>query len=200
MFKIIIVGRGRQPQFIETCLEGAGHWCPEQTPARTQLASQAPGPSGIKIFNPGIFRDGILPNPGIPGFFGTGFTLIFNPGIVQKFLRDFSGFLFLLRVLVKSHHFHQSLSLSPWPPHPQEGSRMSAQHMKRLSQMLPQTLTNWIGGRTTRKHFLFLLFWSGLSLQSQWQAVKVNESFQLQAMLSLQRELRLLQSRWRVVS
>ena len=120
-----------------------------------------PGPSGIKIFNPRIFRDGI------PGFFGTGFTLIFNPGIVQKFLRDFSGFLFLLRVLVKSHHFHQSLSLSFSPPHPQEVSTMSAQHMKRLSQMLPQILTNWIGGRTTRKHFLFLLFWSGLSLQSQ---------------------------------
>ena len=72
MFKIIIVGRRRQPQFIETCLEGAGHWCPEQTPgpARTQLASQAPGPSGIKIFNPGI-----LPNPGIPGFLGAGFIL-----------------------------------------------------------------------------------------------------------------------------
>ena len=100
------------------------------------------GPSGIKIFNPGIFRDGIMPNPGIPGFFGTGFTLIFNPGIVQKFLRDFSGFLFLLRVLVKSHNFHQSLSLSFSPPHPQEGSTMSAQHMKRLSQMLPQILTN----------------------------------------------------------
>ena len=34
------------------------------------------GPSGIKIFYPGILRDGILPNPGIPGFFGTGFTPI----------------------------------------------------------------------------------------------------------------------------
>ena len=40
-----------------------------------------PGPSGIKNFNPGIFRDGILPNPGIPGFFGTGFPNIFDPGI-----------------------------------------------------------------------------------------------------------------------
>ena len=40
-----------------------------------------PGPSGIQIFNPGIF--------------GTGFTLIFNPGIVRKFFRDFC-FYFLL--------------------------------------------------------------------------------------------------------
>ena len=39
------------------------------------------GPNGIKNFNPGIFRDGILPNPGIPGFFGTGFSNIFYPGI-----------------------------------------------------------------------------------------------------------------------
>ena len=39
------------------------------------------GPNGIKNFNPGIFRDGILPNPGIPGFFGTGFSNIFDPGI-----------------------------------------------------------------------------------------------------------------------
>ena len=33
-------------------------------------------PSGIKIFDPGILRDMVLPNPGIPGFFGTGFTII----------------------------------------------------------------------------------------------------------------------------
>ena len=39
------------------------------------------GPNGIKNFNPGIFRDGILPNPGIPGFFGTGLTYFFHPGI-----------------------------------------------------------------------------------------------------------------------
>ena len=39
------------------------------------------GPNGIKNFNPGIFRDGILPNPGIPGFFGMGFSNIFDPGI-----------------------------------------------------------------------------------------------------------------------
>ena len=69
MFKIIIVGRRRQPQFIETCLEGAGGVLSRPW-ARTQLASQAPGPSGIKIFNPGI-----LPNPGIPGFLGAGFIL-----------------------------------------------------------------------------------------------------------------------------
>ena len=40
MFKIIIVGRRRQPQFIETCLEGAGVL--SRPPARTQLASQEP--------------------------------------------------------------------------------------------------------------------------------------------------------------
>ena len=40
------------------------------------LSMQQPGPSRIKNFNPGIFRDRILPNPGIPGCFGTGFTLI----------------------------------------------------------------------------------------------------------------------------
>ena len=54
-------------------------------------------PNGIKNFNPGIFRDGIWPNPGIPGFSGTGFTLIFDPGIVQKISgisRDF-GFCFV---------------------------------------------------------------------------------------------------------
>ena len=39
------------------------------------------GPSGIKNFNPGIFRDGIFPNPEIPGFLGTGFPNIFDPGI-----------------------------------------------------------------------------------------------------------------------
>ena len=31
-----------------------------------------PGPSGIKNFQSRDFRDGILQNPGIPGFFGTG--------------------------------------------------------------------------------------------------------------------------------
>ena len=30
------------------------------------------GPSGIKNFQSRDFRDGILQNPGIPGFFGTG--------------------------------------------------------------------------------------------------------------------------------
>ena len=37
------------------------------------------GPSVLQNFNPG--RDGILQNPGIPGFFGTGLTKYFHPGI-----------------------------------------------------------------------------------------------------------------------
>ena len=45
---------------------------------------RSPGPSGIKNFNPGIFRDEILPNPGIPGFFGTGLAWNFYPGILPK--------------------------------------------------------------------------------------------------------------------
>ena len=69
MFKIIIVGRRRQPQFIETCLEGAGGVLSRPW-ARTQLASQAPGPSGIKIFNPGIFGTGFCQIPGSRDFSG----------------------------------------------------------------------------------------------------------------------------------
>ena len=61
------------------------HMCPNQT--------RWPGPNGIKNFNPGIFRDGILPNPGIPGFFGTGFSNIFDPGILGK---TFGIFIFTL--------------------------------------------------------------------------------------------------------
>ena len=64
-------------------------------PSPTRGQSSA-GPNGIKNFNPGIFRDGILPNPGIPGF-----SNIFDPGILGKF----SGFSFLLYLLVKLDHF-----------------------------------------------------------------------------------------------
>ena len=52
------------------------------------------GPSGIKNLNPEIFRDGILPNPGIPGFFGTGFPNIFDPGILGKSFGIFRDFHF----------------------------------------------------------------------------------------------------------
>ena len=52
------------------------------------------GPNGIKNLNPGIFRDGILPNPGIPGFFGTGFSNIFDPGIKEKISGFFGIFIF----------------------------------------------------------------------------------------------------------
>ena len=61
-----------------------------------------PGFSGrdfAKSRDPGIFRDGIYP--------------YFQSRDCQEI---FPGFLFLLRVLVKSHHFHQSLSLSLSPP------------------------------------------------------------------------------------
>ena len=40
-----------------------------------------PGPSVLRNFNPGIFGKGFLQNPGIPGFFGTGLTYCFHPGI-----------------------------------------------------------------------------------------------------------------------
>ena len=56
------------------------------------------GPSGIKNFNPGIFRDEILPNPGIPGFFGTGFPNIFDPGILLKSFGIFIFALFACRI------------------------------------------------------------------------------------------------------
>ena len=76
------------------------------------------GPSGIKNFNPGIFRDGILPNPGIPGFFGTGFSNIFDPGILGKtfgIFRDFHFYfirlsnwiifsIFIITIVVTMHH------------------------------------------------------------------------------------------------
>ena len=76
------------------------------------------GPNGIKNFNPGIFRDGILPNPGIPGSFGTGFSNIFDPGILGKtfgIFRDFHFYfirlsnwiifsIFIITIVVTMHH------------------------------------------------------------------------------------------------
>ena len=44
----------------------------------------SPGPNGIKKFQSWDFQDGILQNPGIPGFFGTGLACNFIPGIYQK--------------------------------------------------------------------------------------------------------------------
>ena len=71
------------------------------------------GPSGIKNFNPGIFRDGILPNPGIPGFFGTGFPNIFYPRILLKsfgIFRDFHLCLICLTnwiIFITIYHHHR---------------------------------------------------------------------------------------------
>ena len=45
---------------------------------------QQAGSSGIKNFQSRDFRDGILQNPGIPGFFGTGLAWNFYPGIFPK--------------------------------------------------------------------------------------------------------------------
>ena len=38
-------------------------------------------PQRSEEFQTGTGRDGILQNPGIPGFFGTGLTYFFHPGI-----------------------------------------------------------------------------------------------------------------------
>ena len=77
---------------------------------------RSPGPSGIKNFNPGIFRDEILPNPGIPGFFGTGFPNIFDPGILLKNFGIFRDFHFcficlsnrIIFINIYHHHLHSS--------------------------------------------------------------------------------------------
>ena len=50
-----------------------------------------PGPNGIENFQTRDFRDRILQNPGIPGFFRTGLAWNFIPGFYQK-VRDISGF------------------------------------------------------------------------------------------------------------
>ena len=80
-----------------------------------------PGPSGIKNFNPGIFQDGILPNPGIPGFFGTGFPNIFDPGISGKSFGIFRDFHFCFicmsnRIIFINLYHHLRHNHHP-PPH-----------------------------------------------------------------------------------
>ena len=133
----------------------------------------------------------------IPWFFETGFILIFNPGIFRNFFRDFLGFLFLLCALVKSHNFHQSWSLSLSPPQPSSSSPLTVIIIFIIIIIgYPGCyLRCWLAelNWTTRKHFLFLPFWSRLSSRFHWQAVSASESFQMQAILSLQKELRLLQ-------
>ena len=102
--------------------------------------------AGSRFSMPGFSGTGFCQIPGSRDFSGRDLPLFSIPGLFRNFtgiFRDFC-FCFVCWSVVKSHNLHQSLSLSLSPPHPQEGSRMSAQHMKRLSQMLPQTLTNWI--------------------------------------------------------
>ena len=60
-----------------------------------------PGPNGIENFQTRDFRDRILQNPGIPGFFGTGLALNFYPRILPK---KRSG---SLRVTFSAHKFGQ---------------------------------------------------------------------------------------------
>ena len=76
---------------------------------------------------------------------------------------------------------------------------MSAQPMRRSSQMLRPTLISWVGGNITKKPSLSLLFSSGLSLPFQSLAAKVSESFQLLEIPSLRRELPSLQRKSRLV-
>ena len=79
------------------------------------------GPSGIKNLNPEIFRDGILPNPGIPGFFGMGFPNIFYPGISGKSFGIFRDFHFCFiclsnRIIFINLYHHLRHNHHP-PPH-----------------------------------------------------------------------------------
>ena len=59
------------------------------------------GPNGIENFQTPDFRDRILQNPGILGFFGTGLALNFYPRILPK---KHSG---SLRVTFSAHKFGQ---------------------------------------------------------------------------------------------
>ena len=60
-----------------------------------------------------IFQDRILPNPGIPRFFGTGFPNIFDPGILLKSFGIFWDFHFCFICLsnriifINIYHHHQ---------------------------------------------------------------------------------------------
>ena len=50
----------------------------EAFPFKTRVLTR---PQRSEEFQTGTGRDGILRNPGIPGFFGTGLTYFFHPGI-----------------------------------------------------------------------------------------------------------------------
>ena len=65
--------------------------------------------TGSRISIPGFFGTGFCQIPGSRDFSGRDFPIFLIPGFRKKF-RDFSGFSFLLHLLVKQDNFHQYLS------------------------------------------------------------------------------------------
>ena len=113
------------------------------------------GPSGIKNLNPGIFRDGILPNPGIPGFFGTGFPNIFDPGIkgnsfgififasftcqIGSFLSIFIIAIFIIittTIVLYHHHLLRSLLATLLSHYPHRCQKSYSYHANYSSNVL----------------------------------------------------------------
>ena len=62
----------------------APHSCPQEYSRKGNGSGCRPVPSRIKDFWSQDFRDGILVNPGILGFFRTGLASYLNPGISSK--------------------------------------------------------------------------------------------------------------------
>ena len=60
------------------------HCCPQEYTRKGNGSVCRPAPSRIKDFWSQDFRDGILVNPGILGFFRTGLASYLNPGISSK--------------------------------------------------------------------------------------------------------------------
>ena len=76
--------------------------------------------TGSRISIPGFFGTGFCQIPGSRDFSGRDFPIFLIPGLRKKF-RDFSGFSFLLHLLVKQDNFHQYLSspssfITNYPP------------------------------------------------------------------------------------
>ena len=76
--------------------------------------------TGSRISIPGFFGTGFCQIPGSRDFSGRDFPIFLIPGFRKK-IRDFSGFSFLLHLLVKQDNFHQYLSspssfITNYPP------------------------------------------------------------------------------------